>query len=472
MVISKRAQDLAFALAAAVLVAGCSPAARRAPVPEPPTASPGAEPVDEVAAADAGGASAKESPPVAPAPEPAPVEAPAMPEAGPALRIPAADFARATVPIEDPQRSMEHFYRRLEAVARGEAGALARLAVFGDSSNGADFITSAVRRALQLRFGDGGKGYLPIAPGWPTQFHQDVTWQHRREWLTQVVNRGAGPGGRYGLAGVLATNRTARSSALFGTVRDGPVGRSVSRFRLFYQAWPRGGAVQMAVDGGAPVVVETAAEAMDDRVYEIDVPDGPHALEVGVARGQLRLYGVVMERGGPGVVVDGLMLVGARGRRLAHFDAAHFARQVAQRGPDLLVFWLGGNDAQSEYFERAGFVAEYGAGIEHARAGRPEASCLVVSITDLGSGPEGRPRRRAAPIVDAQREIALARGCAFLDFFRATGGEGGMRAWSRRGLVSGDYLHFTPPGARDIGQLFYETVLRGFDEHLARNGAR
>lgn len=440
---------LALALAAS-LAAGCSPATHRAPDPGP-----------------AGAVAASDVPPKE-------VSRPAPPERcsggdGARLRIPPADFARATVAIEDPGRSMDHFFARLEAVARGEAGALSRLAVFSDSSNGADFVTSAVRRALQQRFGDAGKGFLPIAPGWPTQFHQDVIWQHNREWTTTVLNRGAGPGGRYGLGGVMATNRTARSKARFGTVREGPVGRSVSRFRLFYQAWPRGGSVQLSVDGGAPTAIETAAAAMDDRVLDLEVPDGPHTLEVSAAGGgPLRLYGVVMERGGPGVVVDGLMLVGARGRRLALFDAAHIARQVALREPDLLVFWLGGNDAQAEYFERAGFVAEYGAGIEHARAGRPEASCLVVSITDLGSGPEGRPRRRAAPIVEAQRAIARAQRCAFLDLFQATGGEGGMRAWSRRGLVSGDYLHFTAAGARDMGLLFAESLLRGYDEFLAR----
>lgn len=387
----------------------------------------------------------------------------------PSLRIPQEEYAGAPLSIEDPHGVMAHFYGRLEAVARSEAGAVARISVYSDSINGAEFITSEIRHALQKRFGDAGKGWVPIAPGWPTQHHQDVIWEHHRDWLTHVVNRGDAPGGRYGLGGVLAYNRTVHSKAHFATVDNGSVGTQVSTFRLFYQAWRRGGVVRLTVDEGEPVLVSTSAEQMEDRVHDVVVADGPHRLEVRVDEGRLRLYGVVMEREGPGVVVDGLMLIGARGRRLALFDAEHFGRQVALRETDLLVFWLGANDAESSYFDRDGFLADYGAGIDHARAERPEASCLVVSITDVGEVPGGRTRRRVPRIVQAQQELALAHGCAFLNFFEVMGGEGTIRRWFRASprLASSDYVHFTLAGARAVGQLFYQVILRSFDEHLA-----
>ena len=439
--------------------ASSSPQVSTAPIAN---ASRDAGPIDAVADAsrDVGAADANDEGEIEPADEA---------EAQPSLRIPPEDYARAKLTIQDPQGAMAHFYRQLEAVARHERGAIARMSVYSDSINGAEFITSSIRHSMQGRFGDAGKGWVPISPGWPTQHHQDVRWEHDHDWLTLVVNRGDAPGGRYGLGGVLAYNRSIHSKAIFGTVDDGPVGRSVSRFRLFYQAWRRGGTVGLTVDDGQTTVVDTAAEETEDRVAEVGVPDGAHTLEVSVEDGRLRLYGVVMERDGPGVVVDGLMLIGARGRRLSLFDAEHFGRQVALRGTDLLVFWMGANDAEERYFDRDGFLAQYGAGIDHARAGRPEASCLVVSITDLGEVPGGRTRRNVPRIVEAQQQLAQTHNCAFLNFFEAMGGEDSMRRYFRQEprLAAADYVHFTLAGARVVGELFYEILLRSFDEHLA-----
>lgn len=152
-------------------------------------------------------------------PRPVQIVAP-EPEAEPPIEIPAEAFAAATLPIVDPSGAMDHFHQRLEAVARGRPGALARIAVYSDSFNGVDLVTSALRQALQARFGDGGKGFVPIAPGWPSQRHQDVDWNHHRDWLTYVVNRGRGPGDRYGLGGVMAYNRTRHATVEGGTMRQ------------------------------------------------------------------------------------------------------------------------------------------------------------------------------------------------------------------------------------------------------------
>src|SRR5690606_31534348 len=104
-----------------------------------------------------------------------------------------------------------------------------------------------------------------------------------------------------------------------------------------------------------------------------DVADGAHELELRVD-GEARLYGVVMERTTPGVVVDALMLVGAFTRVLGQFDADHWSKQIALREPDLMVFWLGGNDAASHttLLDPERYVDVYTRAIGTARRGRPD----------------------------------------------------------------------------------------------------
>jgi len=372
--------------------------------------------------------------------------------------------------IEDPHGVMSHWYRRLAAAERGGSDAVARALMYGESTNATDRVSGKLRELLQRRFGDAGKGFVPIAPGWPAQGHRHVEWDHEGRWRTWVVNRRNGPLDRYGLGGVIATNRHEGAKALFATVDDSPVGNRVSRYELFYQAWPGGGDVALRVDGGAHREISTRSDTVADRVHAIEVSDGPHLLEVEAASPseEVRLYGVVMERDRPGVVVDGLMLVGAFTRVLLQFDQEHWARQIELRQPDLMVFWMGGNDAVSKTtgFSSSRYVDQYSTALSRARRGRPEASCLVVGVLDAAERRDGHVRtlRRIPRVVDAQRQAALGAGCAFFDLFEAAGGHGTMRRWRHTSprYAEGDYEHLTVAGAEHVGEMLYEELMRGY----------
>jgi lysophospholipase L1-like esterase len=375
--------------------------------------------------------------------------------------------AQDEVRIEDPTRNLSHFFERLRAAEGRRPGAIARISMYGESTNATDRVTSAIRRQLQATFGDSGKGFIPVVPGWPTQMHQDASWTRSGPWQTWIVNRRGHPLQRYGLGGVLAQSRNANARARFATVQQGSVGRAVSRFTLFYQAYEDGGAVQLSVDGAAPSTVETQATEIEDRVHTVEVADGAHALELRPADDRpVRLYGVVMERDRPGVVVDGLMLVGAFTRVLGQFDRAHWQRQIALRETDLLVFWMGGNDAiaTSTGFSPTRYVADFERSIRTARAGRPAASCLIVSVMDAAEATDGRIRTldRIPRVVDAQREVATRTNCAFFDLFHALGGPGTMARWRQTRLSEGDFHHLTPSGAEAVGTKIVEALLASY----------
>jgi hypothetical protein len=414
----------------------------------------------------------------APLPEPIDVR-PSAPRPGggdrqqaPLARIDPSEYEGLTREIEDPDGSMRAFYRQLAEVMR-DRPVLARMGVYSTSMNGSDRMTEQLRRLLQERFGGGGKGWVPVAPGWRYQHHEDVDWS-AHGWRTYVVNRGNGPLDRYGFGGVIAESR-AGARASIGTVDEGP-GSAVGRFRVFYQAWPRGGSFAIRVDDGEPRTISTHADRVEDRVEEIDVPDGAHTLTLRAAgerpRG-LRMYGVVMEREGPGVVVDGLALIGAFKRVLGNFDDQHLTTQIRQRDPNLLAFWMGANDAavDSMGFSHDRYVERYREILRRFSDARPDTSCLVMSIIDKGVRVNGviRTRPRVEPLVDAQREAARAEHCAFFNTYEAVGGAGTMRRWYHASprLVTADLGHLTNAGSRVIGTLLYRALLKGFDDWIA-----
>jgi len=378
--------------------------------------------------------------------------------------------------IEDPSgKAMDAFYEALLRTAQKGPEALTRIAHWGDSTIAADDITHTLRRRLQGRFGDGGHGFILTAKGHMPYRHKDVA-HSGKGWKMQSIIRGQRQDGRYGYGGV-AYRSWGGGHGTYGTVAQEPVGTRVSRFEVFYQAHKGGGNLKWKLDDGEEQVLSTRTDEVQDRWHVIEAVDGPHTLTLKAGgHGEVRLYGVAMERSGPGVVYDSLGIVGARASRLKNADADHFAGQLAHRDPDLVILAFGGNEAGDKGMSRTWYHKNLTEVVQFARAGKPGAACLIMAPLDQGEvGPRGRVRTipLVKKIVDVQREVALEQGCAFFDTFQAMGGSGAMGRWyrSRPRLGWGDYRHATPAGYEVIGNLFYKALLKGFADFLERKKA-
>lgn len=392
---------------------------------------------------------------------------------GPRVTIDPSEYAGVEVHIEDPTgRGMRPFYAALLETARGEPGAITRIAHYGDSTIATDHVTHTLRRRLQRRFGDAGHGFILIAKGYNPYRHRDIKHRASEAWtLREITRNHLVSDGRYGFGGIQFRGAPG-AWARFATDEEAPVGQAVSRMLIFYQRHRRGGDIRYRVDGGEWKTIHTRSEVDEDAIETIEVPDGPHRLEIRFGgHGQPRLYGVAFERDGPGVVYDSLGLVGARANRLLNFDAEHIRAQLAARGTDLLILGFGGNDA-SDNIDRERYEADYRAILRKMRGGREDLGCLVFAPLDQGERDErGRVQTMGTlrDIVAAQRAAALAEGCAFFDTWRAMGGEGAVARWlrSRPRLASGDLRHMTPAGYEVVANLFYKALLEGFAAYVA-----
>ncbi|MBX3272892.1 MAG: hypothetical protein KF729_21700 [Sandaracinaceae bacterium] len=406
----------------------------------------------------------------APPPEPAPT---APDEAPPAVRIDPSELEGLVLELEDPDgRAMRPFYDALLRTAQREPGAITRVAHYGDSSIAGDGITVTMRRQLQRRFGDAGHGFVLIARGTMPYRHQDV--RHSADdaaWDLDQLIRAGRRDHVYGYGGVMS--RATSASARFGTDDSGPVGGRVSRFELWYRQHPRGGRVDLRVDDGEREVVSTRGETMD-AWHSVQVPDGPHRLELrAIGGGEAQLFGMVLERDGPGVVYDSLGMVGARARRMLGLDPEHFRAQHQHRQTNLVVIHFGGNDADDAGRTGPQFEDDFRQVIRLVRRARPEAACLLMAPLDQAVRDERGnivTMAQVPVIVAAQRRAAEAERCAFFDTWQAMGGDGAMRRWfrSQPRLAFGDFRHATPAGYRVVGNMLYRAILKGFSDYLSR----
>ena len=257
-----------------------------------------------------------------------------------------------------------------------------------------DHVTSALREEMQRRFGDAGHGFHLVAKPNASYKHRGVRFDEDGWSRCYIINR-CRDDGRYGLGGTTVWSAGGGHSR-WETALKTSYGRKVSRWEIWYAARPGSGDLRLVVDGGAPVFVSTAAEALEDRWHVVEVDDGPHALALRAAgKGQVRLYGVVLERDGPGVVWDGMAQLGAFTNRMLLFDPEHLRGQIEHRDPSLLVFEFGGNDLLLGERKLGRFKQDFAAVLKLFRGEDDPRPCLVISPVDHGrkGGQRIRPIR-------------------------------------------------------------------------------
>ncbi len=389
-------------------------------------------------------------------------------------RVPldAAELAKAagSVAVEDASGAMDAFYKQLARTIRGEARAVTRVLHYGDSVVASDYISGTMRRRMQERFGDAGHGFILTANPWEWYYHNDVGHRASDGWSMSRITGPLASDGLYGLGGV-SFHTQERATASFNTLAEGKFGTKVSRFDVYYLEQPGGGDFQMEVKGQEPVRVSTRGDAKVSRKASLTVPDGHASMTVRtLGGGDVRMFGVVMERDVPGVAYDALGALGGRASLWRSMPADHWKEQMELRDPSLIVVQYGTNESEDGGVNEPQYRKFVGDLIDTLKTAAPNASILVAAPLDRAEKDDSggyRSSRVIVRLVELQQEIAKAHGAAFWNTFRAMGGKGTMGKWAQKGLANSDLTHPTPAGSAIIGDLFFKALVAGYDAYAS-----
>jgi hypothetical protein len=407
--------------------------------------------------------------PRAPPPEPAkpaPAEAACTKLAVEPMPVPTPEIDAPIPPIESGAQGLARFYERLARLIRGKLDDHVRIALYGDSNMTRDYISGELRRVLQARHGDGGHGYVAIGKPWSWYEHMDV--EHGLEpkaWRSFAVSTHAVIDDSYGFGGIAAQSISDGARAWVHTAKPGaPVGTRASRFDVYWLMQPKGGRFEVRADGESLAQIATSAPdfALGHRRFELE--DAPHRVLFAANVGA-RLFGVVLERSEPGIVVDSLGVGGAKIGQLARMRDEIATAALAKRGYDLVMVLTGATEDDADSHDPA--LEKF---IDRHRRALPESSCLVMSPPDFayGSARSPRPSKRIGRLGRRKQRIALERGCAFWDFHAAMGGELSIARFAGRGLAWPDLAHLNDAGGALMARRFLHALWRDFAAYVAR----
>lgn len=383
-------------------------------------------------------------------------------------------LSSATVGYLDGPDHLAHFFQRLASLDDGHAHDDVRILQYGDSHTASDMGTAAFRGHMQARFGDGGRGFVSIGRPWKTYVQDGVRGYMTDEFEPErmrLMDPLSGGDGCFGLLGV-------------GIAAQAPGARAwthiaarFSRVELDYWQGPRGGSFDVLVDGARAGRVATRAAQPGSGFTGFDVADAAHQVEVRtVGDGEVRVFGMTLDRAQAGVVVDALGINGAQIFTALRWNEDHFAEQVRHQAPDLVVLAYGTNEALEPHLEDAPYERGLVDLLGRVSRAAPGAACMLLGPPDLARWTKGTRGYHTWPrvleIAAIQRRVAAAAGCAFYSQIDAMGGPGSIAAWAEEPepRAQGDRTHLTRSGYAQVGAALAADMLRAYDDWRAEMG--
>ena len=360
----------------------------------------------------------------------------------------------------DATGQMHFFY---EALARTQARqGIAKVLHYGDSPVTADSITADARAMLQSQYGDAGHGFVLIAKPWSWYTHRGVDIASSG-WIVETAS--TAPRARdnlHGFGGVSFKGVVGATSRI-----KLPDARH-TRLEVLYLRQPNGGEFRIDAAGEPIDTISTDGEGKSTGYASVALPEATSQVKLTVTKGTVRLFGIELEKPGPGVIYDSIGLNGASVQHLLRFfDAGQWTEQLQHENPDLIVINYGTNESVYPKYVDSQYASELKQVLARVHAASPRSSILIMSPMDRGERTQGviRTMPIMPKIVDVQNQTAIDAGCAFFNTFQAMGGPGTMARWydNKPRLVSADYTHPLPGGAAVIGKLLDQALVEGYE---------
>jgi len=367
------------------------------------------------------------------------------------------------------------FFRKLDTLFFLGEGDVNIVHIGGSHVQSGTFSNRMRRNLLSMRYGiEGGRGVVfPFSvakSNTPTSYFSSYTGK----WAACRNSQPKTPL-RMGLTGMAASTSDPSATVTIVSRERNPMGSPHDfRFDRVQVLGRSDSDTLVPVDHLDTLTLWPLSHDPDRDLYEFELPSLTDSLVLGTSGvpGEWNLTGIVLDHSRPGLTYHG---IGVNGASLnSYFKCEDFERDLALLKPDLIIFAIGINDANTPNFNKERFVSNYIQMVDMARRVAPDCAILFVTNND-----SFRRSRRSyylnqnGPVVqDAFYGLARRYDAGIWDLFRIMGGLNSMKQWESAGLANRDKIHFTEGGYILIGDLLYNALLDRYLEHLKSTSSK
>jgi lysophospholipase L1-like esterase len=301
---------------------------------------------------------------------------------------------------------------------------------FGDFHTSSGEWVSAMRKAAQARYHDGGPGFIqagrPLTPGWK-------------------INRGDPNQGLSGMS--ISTEAAGQTISLTA---------SGEALEILYLQQPGGGQLELTVDGEGAGTFSTDGDFGSGH-SEYSLSAGRHRLSLRTLdAAPVRIFGWTLDNP-QGVTVENLGLADGQASSMLRWNEGLWAAALNLRNPSLVILAYGTTEANSRAWTPKQYRAELTAVIARIRRATPAVSILMIGPPDSGLL---QPLPHLSEVIEIQREIAQKERVAFWDLRLHMGGPGIIHRWVQAGLAQSDCMHLTAAGYQMVAKMLFDRLER------------
>lgn len=357
---------------------------------------------------------------------------------------------------------------------------------YGDSQIESDRMSGNVRQKLQEKFGGNGPGLvapIPITASANIGQSQSDNWKRHTAY---GFGDGKAEHNKYGVLcafgrytpskpfdEIVPTDSVEAWIELRQSGMTQTLAKTYTNAILYFGNHKYGFSLELYVDDVLFSQEDIpTGEAMMERKWKFDsapkrikfVFKGPDSPDV---------YGIELH-GNTGVNLSNIALRGNDGTAIRRVNNAEMMTVFNDLNAELIILQFGGNNVphlkDSTHAVNAG--KGFATTIRKVKQLAPGVPIILVGPSDMSTSIDGV--YQTFPYLeimnDAMKQAAFDEGAAYWDMFSVMGGRNSMVSWVTNDppYAGPDYVHFTPAGARKMGELLFKAI---YDEYTAWKNA-
>lgn len=356
-------------------------------------------------------------------------------------------------------KALSVFFDKLLSLENNDSTTVSILHI-GDSHIQADFITRELRKNLQLKFGNAGRGLVFPLRAAGTNEPNDIKSSAAGDWTTgKIINQAPIP--KPGISAIAMQTLSSGSSIELSTLNHDELDYSFNQVVVLHQK----DSLQFDFRAGnSPQSAGYLMSAQDDgsgiQATEVTFEKPANYLKIAFEQTEIQqqqavFYGISLTNNKPGVLYHS---AGINGAHFTDYLANPlFFNQIKIIKPDLVIISLGTNEGADIKITENQIRESVHSMIQLIRDTYPSAAILLTTPAD----DYFHKKYKNAYLETVQRAIvnsANAEKTALWDLYSITGGYGSCTEWRSAGLLQRDGVHYTKGGYILQGSLLFQAL--------------